>query len=121
MTCVCEKLPDCFYLEEAPKGFEASLAHKETSVPNWRDLMACRECRTLWAIDEWEKYHPQVVSRVRDPGNWAACSEENRKALLLRSRGGTTDEKCAWLGCEKKRVRGVAFCIDHLYATGARK
>ena len=121
MTCACAKLPDSFYLEEGPKGFEAGLAHKETSVPNWRNLMACRQCGTLWALDEWEKYQPQVVSRVRDIAHWDAHSEEERKALLLRSRGGLTEEKCAWLGCQKKKVRGVAHCIDHLYATGARK
>ena len=121
MTCVCSKLPDFFFLEEGPKGFESSLEQKDTSVPNWKNLCRCRSCGALWAIDEWDKYHDQVASRVRDVSHWDEDSEEERKKLLLKSRGGLSDEPCAWLGCEKRSVRGVAYCLNHLYATGARK
>ena len=32
-----------------------------------------------------------------------------------------TEEKCVWMGCGKKKVQGLAFCIDHLHATGDRR
>jgi hypothetical protein len=114
-------LPATFYVEEGPRGFVESLKEEDYSSENWKRLYVCPECGTRWAVDEWEKYGHQVASRVRDDHRWDEESEEDRKSLLLRSRGGLTEEKCAWLGCEKKKVRGVAYCIDHLYATGARK
>jgi len=120
MSCRCSSLPPAFYAEEAPRGFLKSLDEREVSQ-KWKRLCVCRECGALWAVDEWDKYQEQVVSRVTEHAKWDDDSEEMRKGLLLRSRGGLTDEKCLWAGCEKKRVRGVAMCIDHLYATGARK
>lgn len=120
MSCRCFSLPLAFFAEEAPRGFVDSLVEKAVSQ-NWKRLRACPVCGALWAVDEWDKYHDQVVTRVSDMSRWDADSEEERKGLLLRSRGGTSDEKCVWSGCKKKRVRGVAMCIDHLYATGARK
>ncbi len=120
MSCRCINLPSMFYAEEAPAGFLQALKERAVSQ-KWKRLCACPDCGTLWAVDEWDKYHHQVVTRVSDPSKWDEDSEEGRKELLLRSRGGVTDEKCVWLGCEKKRVQGVAMCIDHLYATGARK
>lgn len=120
MSCRCISLPSMFFTEEAPDGFLPSLTERAVSQ-KWKLLYACPNCGTLWAVDEFDKYQHQVVTRVSDPSKWDEDSEEGRKGLLLRSRGGTSDEKCVWSDCEKKRVRGVALCIDHLYATGARK
>jgi hypothetical protein len=118
MKCACASLKDVFYAEEHP-SFLKDLSEK--SLASWKKLCVCPKCGTLWAVDEWDKYHIQVVSRVSDIGNWDVASEEDRKKLLLDSRGGLTDEICIWAECGKNRVRGVAYCIDHLYSTGARK
>ncbi len=120
MSCRCSNLPSAFYAEEAPRGFLDSLVERAVSQ-KWKRLGACPACKALWAVDEHDKYQEQVITRVFEPSRWDEDSEEERKSLLLRSRGGTSAEKCVWSGCEKKRVRGVVMCIDHLYATGARK
>ena len=119
MKCNCLSLDNAFYLEKAPAGFLEGLTQKETG--NWKYLCLCPICGTYWAIDEWDKYFDQVVTRVTNIENWDVASEADRKNLLLESRGGLTNEICAWVECTKMRVKGVAYCIDHLYATGARK
>jgi hypothetical protein len=120
MKCKCIELPEVFYLEEGPKKFEKNL-HQE-GAENWKRLYSCPSCGMLWAIDEWDKYTWQVVSRVNDKNNWSTEERtEERKQLLLNSRGGTTEEECMWSNCKGKRVKNVAYCIDHLWNTGARK
>ena len=120
MKCKCSNLPDVFYLDDGPKGFQKGL--KEIDAKNWMRLFECPKCKALWVIDEWEKYSWQVASRIESRNDWSTTvPEEKRKNLLLKSRGGTTDEECIWKDCNKKRVKGVVYCIDHLYMTGATK
>jgi hypothetical protein len=120
LNCECSRLPDIFYLDEGPKGFMESL-HEE-DVQNWMRLFSCLKCGTLWAIDVWDKYYDPVVNRVKNHDGWASDQKiDERKNLLLRSRGGTTDKICIWSGCKGKRVKGVVYCIDHLWETGARR
>jgi hypothetical protein len=120
MKCKCSSLPEVFYLDEGPKGFEKDL--KELDAENWMKLLECPECGALWVVDEWDKYSWQVASRIESRDGWPTpIPDEKRKQLLLTSRGGTTDQKCMWKDCDKNQVKGVAYCIDHLYETGARK
>lgn len=120
MKCKCSNLPDAFYLDEGPRGFQKSL--HEDNAQNWMRLCSCPKCGALWAIDEWDKYQDQVVTRVKDGSNWATDqSTMARKQLLLQSRGDTTDETCIWSGCSGKRVKGVVYCLEHLWNTGARR
>ena len=119
MKCTCASRPDAFYLESDRTIFMSSL--REQAAENWKRLYRCESCGEYWAVDEWEKYGHQVASRATSSTEWDTASEGRRKKLLLDSRGGTTDEQCIWAGCSGHRVRGVAFCIDHLYDTGARK
>ena len=120
MKCVCSNLPDAFYLDAAPPAWSASLLWEEAFA--WRTLYSCPECGTLWAIDDWDKYMPQVVNRVKDRSRWTEEPlEETRKQLLLQSRGGTEEETCIWAGCSVKRVKGTVFCVDHLWKMGVRR
>lgn len=95
--------------------------HQE-DMQNGMRLYSCPECGILWAIDEWDKYQYQVVSRVKDRSTWSSDQRiEEGKQLLLVSRGGTSDEMCIWSGCTEKRVKGVVYCLDHLWNTGAKR
>lgn len=120
MKCRCSSLPDVFYLGDGPEGFEDGL--KKLDEENRIKLLECPQCGTLWVADEWDKYSWQVASRIEHRDEWPTpIPDEKRKQLLLSSRGGTTDQRCIWKNCEKSRVKGVVYCIDHLYETGARK
>ncbi len=109
-----------FYLDEGPKGFQEGL--KELDAENWMTLFECPTCKALWVIDAWDKYSWQVASRIKNKDDWQMpIPVEKRKELLIKSRGGTTDEECIWKNCNNNRVKGVVYCIDHLYKTGATK
>lgn len=113
-------MQDAAYYDDTPKAFFRSL--EKVGVGNWIMLFRCKACGQHWSIDEWDKYVDRVITKINDVENWEATDSTNlRKDLLLSSRGGTTGEECAWAGCSGKQVKGVALCIDHLYATGARK
>jgi len=95
---------------------------RQLDMADWMRLFQCPDCGTLWAVDEWEKYSPQIVTRVKSREAWSQSDTiPKRKALLLESRGGLTDVKCIWAGCTGKRVNGVVYCLEHLWKTGARK
>jgi len=120
MGCLCHTLDDVFYLDRAPVLFIGELESIEA-----RDRMRlyrCPVCGTCWAVDEWEKYSWQVASRVRDCRNWTGDGRiRERKELLLQERGGTGKVECEWSNCQELRVRGSAFCLNHLWRTGARR
>ena len=120
MKCQCSELPDVFYLEEGSKGFEEGLQQED--IANWMRLYSCPHCGAMWAVDEWDKYQIQVVHRVSERENWMSQdTTQQRKQLLLKSRGGLSDSECQWAGCHEKQVKGVAYCLEHLWKTGARK
>jgi hypothetical protein len=120
MSCQCHELPDAFYLDDGPP--ECVKQMKQLDMANWMRLFECPQCGSLWAVDEWDKYTHQVVSRVSVREGWnLADTKAKRKALLLASRGGLTDEQCIWAGCSGRRVKGVVYCLEHLWKSGARK
>jgi len=120
MKCQCSDLPDAFYLDEGSRGFAEGL--KREISGNWIWLGSCPSCGQLWALDEWDKYQDQVVTRVNNRETWNVADTTNlRKQLLLKSRGGLTDTNCIWAGCTAKAVKGVVFCLDHLWNAGTRR
>jgi hypothetical protein len=124
MPCSCAELPDfAYYIPGRSLSRKLRPATKTVATANWRELLQCEACGTYWRIDAEDKFQERFVWKVgafRD--DWSSVEfVEKQKALLLEKRGGETDESCVWIGCEKKKVKGVAYCIDHLYATGARR
>ncbi len=120
MQCKCHKLENASYLDEAPIGFQRFL--DQIDMGDWMRLYQCKKCNALWAIDEWDKYYPQVVVRINERDRWKSeVTEDIRKSLLAASRGGVVEGECIWAGCHKPPIHGVVYCIDHLYDTGARK
>ena len=117
--CKCSDYPDAFYLDDFDKGIEKSMEYLESG--DWVSLHKCPSCNSLWAVDAWDKYSFQVASRVESKDNWQPASEFQRKQLLIQSRGGLEQEACQWAKCDHPRVKNVAYCVHHLYETGARK
>lgn len=104
----------------APADFEASLAGRASGT--WTHLKECPECKQLWRVDVPDKYQTQFALKVASPEGWEDIDTTAMvKELLLKTRGGTTNEVCIWSGCDGSRVKGVVYCIDHLYETGARE
>jgi hypothetical protein len=107
------------YWSDRPDGFGSSFV--EEQVEDWVKLERCAVCGQLWSVDEWDKYQDQVAAKISNRETWEAESEAARKRLLLKSRGGVSAQRCAWGSYSGQAVNGVAFCLDHLYQTGARR
>jgi hypothetical protein len=124
MHCDCEILPVYTYYDPE-RGISQKLRPFAMPVTkkNWRELFRCEICGTFWRIDTEDKYQQGYVWKVgvfRD--DWASVEfVEQQKELLLQRRGGNIDVTSIWAGCDKKRVKGMAVCIDHLFSTGARR
>jgi hypothetical protein len=124
MSCDCANLPEYdYYTPGRSLSRKIRPVTKIVARENWRELLRCEICGTHWRIDAADKYQERFAWKVGTfRPDWATPDfPDQEKALLLQRRGGEIDEKCVWLRCEKRKVRGVAYCIDHLYATGARK
>jgi len=84
-------------------------------------LMQCKECKQLYRIDAWDKLQTQHARKIFSEENWKTLDSEHLiKELMIKSREGLTQNKCMWANCSKKQVKSSAFCIDHIYSSGAR-
>jgi hypothetical protein len=123
MNCECASLPEYdYYTPGRSLSRKIRPVTKTVAREKWHELLRCEACGTYWRIDVADKQERFAWKAGTFRPDWASpVFPEKEKALLLQRRGGETSEKCVWLGCEKRKVHGVAYCIDHLYATGARK
>ena len=121
-ACHCAELPRFDYFSERRKLGKKLLA--TTDEVEKRDecgLRRCRICSTFWRIEGGKRgrFAWKIGEFRRD---WADVRhDQEKKALLLKRRGGTTKEKCVWAGCEGCRLVGSALCLEHLFATGDRR
>lgn len=118
MSCECAKLSEIVRIADHP---EIEHGSEELEREGWFWLVRCRSCGQLWSLDAWDKYQTQFAIKFAHREGWREFDTTAlRKQYLVQSRGGVTDEPCIWSGCSGRRVRGVVYCADHLYQTGAR-
>jgi len=119
MSCECSQFAAIVRLDQHPSIERGS---EELERDSWFWLVRCRSCEQLWSLDEWEKLQRQFAIKILRREGWREFDTTPlRKQYLVQSRGGVTDQRCIWQGCEQPRVIGVVYCADHLYQTGARE
>jgi hypothetical protein len=116
--CDCGEQPSVRQVNGAVDNLFPGFDHVDAG--GWKALLKCPSCGQLWTVDEWDRYHLQLVVKIADAAHWQASDEAQRKAHLAESRGGTGEMNCMWNDCERRQLKGSAFCVDHLFATGAR-
>ncbi|MDX2425669.1 MAG: hypothetical protein QNK15_05380 [Cycloclasticus sp.] len=83
--------------------------------------MRCPECGQYYKVDEWDKYQTCYAVKIPSQDNWESFDSESLiKDQMTVNRGGLTNDSCMWSGCNLKQVKGSAYCVNHLYSTGAR-
>ena len=118
MSCPCATLDEIEKTENHAAFFE-SLPVLE--VGNWVKLCQCQNCGQLWSVDEWSKGNISFARKKSNKSNWEEADIEAQKRFLLKSRGIQEDVTCMQSGCKKRALKGVAFCVDHLYNIGWRE
>ena len=124
MHCCCDELPRFTYWDpERGAALKLRPFAKRVGQANWRNLLVCELCNCHWRTDEFDKYNQGFVLKLGAyQDDWAELSTEpEEKQLLLETRGGVLNEPCVWANCGKPKVKGSAYCIDHLYETGVRR
>jgi hypothetical protein len=120
LMCSCATLTTAIYVEDQPPTLLTSL--DLIASGNWIRLCRCRNCGQLWRVDEADKYQTQFAFKLSNVAGWEAFDTKPVEIeLLVKSRGGLSNQQCGKLGCDKRAVHGAAFCPDHLYETGTRR
>jgi hypothetical protein len=118
MSCNCAEIPNIVRVEDH-RSIER---FDELEIGDWVRLVRCPSCAQLWSVDEFDKYQRQFAIKIPRQVDWREFDTTPfRRQYLVHSRGGLTAERCIWHNCERCRVKGVVYCADHLYQTGARE
>jgi hypothetical protein len=118
MSCLCPTLGEIEKVENHIAFFE-SLPVLE--VGNWVKLCQCPTCSQLWSVDEWDKGNISFARKKSSKSNWEEADVEAQKRYLLKSRGIQEGITCMQSGCQKPALKGVVYCVDHLYNMGWRE
>lgn len=117
--CNCKELPTLVEISNSYVDFKLNLNSLE--VGDWVHLMECQDCSQLWKLDEWDKYQNCYAVKLPTKEGWQQFDSESLiKEKMLENRGGVTNQNCIWANCNLNQVKGSAYCINHLWQTGAR-
>jgi hypothetical protein len=123
MRCTCDTLPDyAYYRPRRSLSRHLRPLVRRVERRGDRELCQCDECGKYWRIDLPSQATERFAWRLPEyRADWDLVSfEEKEKAMLLASRGEATSEACIWAHCDKPRLPGVVYCVDHLYGMGVR-
>jgi hypothetical protein len=113
-------MPLVFYYGDVEEDFYKHLVKIDSS--GWFELYKCKTSNQYWRIDIWDKGQERFVVKIEVIEDWKVFDASSFiKDLVIKNRGGVTDKECVWANCHNKSVKGVAYCIDHLYESGARR
>ena len=113
-------MPLVFYYADVEESFYKHLEKVDSS--GWYELYKCKTSGQYWRIDIWDKGQERFVVKIENIKVWEIYDASSLiKDLIIKNRGGLTNQKCIWANCENRKVKGVAYCIDHLYESGARR
>lgn len=108
------------YYEDVSPEFFQTLEIRERR--NWVELYQCSSCGVFWRIDVYDKYQTRYVVRIENPTLWEQFDSQSlEKELLVNHRGGYLESNCSMKGCPHKKVKGSAYCVNHLFEYGVRK
>jgi hypothetical protein len=117
--CLCQSETNLVEISNNYSDFIAKFV--EVALGNWVKLVECPRCGQLWIVDFWDKYQTVYAVKIASKSDWEQFdSKALIKARMIENRGGLTDEKCMWAKCDNRQLKSSAFCVDHLFESGAR-
>jgi len=111
--------PEISYFESGSERAESILNELEkVETKNWFTLFRAPVDNSYWRIEAWDKYQQQYLLRIDDLENWDTIDSTELQKKLLQNNRGVSEDECAWKGCSKPSLKGLAFCVDHAYNQG---
>lgn len=85
-------------------------------------LRQCSHCMQFWRVDAPGVFSVSYAVRLEADENWQAFDAAGLiKQRMLEVRGGHGDQPCRRGNCRSPVINGSAYCLDHLYRSGARQ
>lgn len=119
MNCQCHSQGELVNLTEWYDEFCAD--KRELEQGDEATLLECPSCRQLWRADIPGKRSVCYAVQIDDRNSWQTFDAAPLvKRLMLHNRKGFGEETCKQAGCKDKVINGSRYCLEHLYASGAR-
>lgn len=77
-------------------------------------LFRCPACQSLWIVDDVTR-GPMAVQATTALDIRSFDERPYRRELAIAMHGGLGEGTCMFTRCSNRAVRGVVFCVDHLY------
>lgn len=87
----------------------------------WYELYESRADRSLWRLDETDKYQERFLVRVDSKTGWPDFDAHQLQIALLERTRGVGDERCSIKDCERLALNKLAYCAIHAHGTGIRR
>lgn len=85
------------------------------------ELHQCATCMQFWRIDVEGLRNVAYAIQLETDAHWQQYDDSGLvKAHMLKNRGGFADRVCRLDACQDHAINGSAYCLDHLYQSGAR-
>jgi len=119
MQCSCGDRSTLVEISRNYAEFVAGMRCLETG--DWVKLLQCPACGQLWRTDEWDRYQALYACKLNSPAGWESTGIEALiKERIIENHGGLDTSSCLAKDCQQRALKGKAYCVDHLYETGAR-
>ena len=122
MSC-CDQLPDVFEYKGKPRSLlDDRVTEVATKAGGWLSLRRCSTCGQHWQIDADDPHEVRLAIKVDAPESWDRFDDKPARVQhLVNTSAGLDEDRCIWVGCERRRLKGVVYCPVHLYEMGARR
>ncbi|MFZ4620473.1 MAG: hypothetical protein ACOYNS_07935 [Bacteroidota bacterium] len=112
--CTCETMQTLLHAEEF-QSFIGSNVMMVDSTP-MSDLFRCSQCGQLWRCDRPKNLRGRLMMKLECEEDWKThLMTSGARTRLLENMGGVSANFCLWGNCSNYRVKGLEYCIDHLY------
>ncbi|HEY9033045.1 MAG TPA: hypothetical protein VIN71_03830 [Pseudomonadales bacterium] len=86
-----------------------------------QQLRQCPHCGQYWRNDRHGAGKVLYAVQLAGAADWQAFDAGALiRARMLQNRGGYGDDACRVDACSSPVINGSVYCLDHLYASGAR-
>ncbi|HTV49251.1 MAG TPA: hypothetical protein VMG59_12500 [Phycisphaerae bacterium] len=113
--CDCQTRRDFFNIHpEELRNFLLGFVQLTTDRHADYHLYRCPLCNTLWLVDDTTR-SPMAVRVSSEAAAIDFDERPYRRQLMVEWHGGVTDQKCNFIDCNNRALRGIVYCVDHAY------
>ena len=111
-----------YFDRESAKALDFANQLEKIDDEGWYELYRRKDDGSLWRVDKEDKYQQSYILQILPGMDWKTYDPTREvKALLLATRGETTNGHCMMTNCLAKPLNDLAFCLEHAFEHGIRR